>query len=78
MTRKSAHPADRWRRPKTLGDAINQILAVYDGNDWDDNEAAKHRELLGLEVKPLRDYSHDDLKVILGDFEKARMVIYQD
>ena len=77
--RKSPPSTDhRWRRPSTVKEAVNQILAVYDATDWCDSEAEKHREMLGLERKPLRDYSKDDLKVILADFEDHKMVVYQD
>lgn len=69
---------DRPRRPKTKGDAVRIVQEVYQFNDWDDGEQAKHQRSLGLEDKQLTERTNQELKIILDRFEQARMVIFRD
>ena len=69
----------RWKRPKTRGDALEQIKATYLHNRWKAIEQTANSRMLGLEIKPdLIDYSNGELKRILDDMERYRMIIYED
>ena len=64
-------------RPKSRAEAISQIEAVYSYQGWDERDKTVNAEGLGLEYKPLDDYSNDELKIILTDAEKTGMILYR-
>lgn len=68
----------RWRRPRTRETAIEQIEATYRHTKWGAVEQAANAAMLGLEAKRTGAYANDELKLILGDMERFRMIIYED
>jgi hypothetical protein len=68
---------DRVPRPKTRGAAVSIVLDVYRQNDWDEDAQRRHQLSLKLEAKQLTERTNDEIKTILDDFEKARMVIFK-
>lgn len=69
---------ERPLRPVTRSAAILTVQDVYQQNDWNDDEQLRHQLKLGLEDKPLNERENGEIKTILEDFEKARMVIFRD
>lgn len=64
-------------RPATRGEALRQIEATYVYNKWDESDKARNARLVGLEAKSLLDYTNDELKIILDDFERYGMIIFE-
>ena len=78
LLKKVIVPDKSWKRPKTLGEARRQVAETYQANDWSNNEIASNCRMLGLKFKRLFDYTNDELQMILDDFEKYSMVLYED
>lgn len=68
----------RWARPNTDQERMSQIERTRLINGWDKAEFAENCRLVGLEIKPLEEYEARDLKIILDDFERRRMILYED
>lgn len=68
----------RWTRPVTRDEEIRQIEATYRHNKWGRIEQAANSRLLGLEPKATIEYTDDELKIILDDFEKYGMILYEN
>jgi hypothetical protein len=64
-------------RPSSRGDAIRQIEETYRLADWKETEARANSLDVGLEPKPLTDYTNEELKIILDNAESHRMIIYE-
>jgi len=69
---------DRPARPKTRGAAIATVQDVYRQTDWNADEQRRHQLTLGLEDKQLTERTNEEVKIILDDFEKSRMVIFRN
>lgn len=67
-----------WARPNTDKERRSQIERTRLINHWDKAEFAENCRLIGLDPKPLDGYSSDELQIILDDFERRRMVLYED
>lgn len=65
-------------RPKTRGAAVSIVQDIYRQNDWDNEEQRRHQLSLRLDDKQLTERTNDEIKTILDDFEKARMVIFKE
>lgn len=65
-------------RPKTKGEAVRQVAEIYEQNDWGRVERMTHQTSLGLEPKLVTLFTVDELRVILDDFERARMILYSE
>ena len=65
-------------RPKTRGEALRQIEAAYRHNGWKVIEQTANAAMVGLEFKPVIEYSNEELKIILHDLEKFGMIIYEN
>lgn len=76
--RRKIYRDKKWHRPKSLDEARQQIEITRLQNNWDLEEFAKNCAALGIEPKPLTDYTRDELARILDDFEKFRMIIYEN
>jgi hypothetical protein len=77
--RKKAEPekAKRHPRPKTREEMLKQVAGVYKANGWDDREQAYHMGTLGITPPSGTDlFTDDELRTILDDFEKAKMILY--
>ena len=68
----------KWAEAQTRGEAIRQIEETYRANDWKAPESAANSRLLGLEVKPLAAYTNAELKIILDDLRKHRMILFEE
>lgn len=65
-------------RPSSRGEALRQIEATYKLNDWKDAEQARNVVIVGLEAKPVGEYSNAELKIILDDFENRGMILFEN
>lgn len=74
---KRIYHDEKLPRPKTRGDAIRQIEEAFRFNRWDASDIARNARLCGLEAKCPADYTNDELKMILDDFEHYGMIIYE-
>ena len=68
----------RWARPRDEKDMRSQIERTRLINGWDKAEFAENCRLIGLDAKPLEEYAFEELKTILDDFERRRMILYED
>lgn len=64
-------------RPTNRGEAIRHVKAIYGEQKWKEPEQAVNATMLGLEFKAVQFYSNEELKIILDDFEKFGMIIYE-
>lgn len=71
-------PDKRWKVPQTRDEYLRQINATYALNNWGESERAANHLGLKLEPKPLREYSDLELKIILDDLEKFKMILFED
>ena len=79
MSEKSiSEPVKRHPRPISIDDYRRQAAGVYAANDWDHDEQIRHRSTLGVVPKRLEECTEDELRIILTDFEKDKMILYRD
>jgi hypothetical protein len=64
-------------RPITRGAAVSIVQDIYRQNGWNDDAQKRHQLSLKLNDKQLTERTNDEIKTILDDFEKARMVIFK-
>jgi hypothetical protein len=64
-------------RPNSRGDAIRQVEEAFKYCTWDESDKARNAAILGLDAKPLKHYTNEELKIILDDFEWYGTVIYE-
>lgn len=76
MQSRPQPPFERLSRPTTRGAAVLIVQDIYRQNDWDDDAQRRHQLSLKLDDKQLTERTNDEIKTILDDFEKARMVIF--
>lgn len=76
----------KWTRPENRQEYLHRIEATRLANKWDWNEFRRNCEKLGLQIpdfpenKPqliLALMTDEQLKIILDDFEKYRMILFQ-
>jgi Mg2+ and Co2+ transporter CorA len=65
-------------RPVMRQAAIATVEDVYRRNEWNDDEQRRYQRSFGLEEKTLHEMSNEEIRTILDDFEKARMVIFKE
>ena len=65
----------RWPRPKTLGEAREQIYRTFLENGWDERDRRVFAEMMGLQHKPLSEYDADELRTIRARMVAARMIL---
>lgn len=66
--------------PTSPAEAIRDIEWVFDNQPsggWDERDRRVFVEGIGLEYKPLARYSRDELKAILGEMRRLKMVLYR-
>lgn len=68
----------RLPRPATRAEMVEQIEATFRHNRWGINEQSANSRMLGLETKSLINYTDAELKIILGDLEKHKMILYSE
>lgn len=67
----------KWTRPVDRKEYLHRIEVTRLSNKWDWEEFGRNSVSLGLKVKPLGEYSDDELKIVLDDFEKYRMILFE-
>lgn len=75
--RKRFVPDAKWKRPVTRGEAIRQVEKIYFLNDWDETEQSHNATMLGLKYKRAREYTNEELRTLLDDFEFHKMIHYE-
>lgn len=71
---KLEHPP----RPTVLSDARLLVDRIYGENAWGVIERASHQRMIGLNPKLLSEMSLDEVRIIVADLEKSKMVIFRD
>ena len=66
-----------WRLPRSREEAVEQIELTYELNGWNERERNYHLASCGLEPKALKDYTSQELKVIIRRFRDAKMILYK-
>ena len=74
--RKKIYHDKKWKRPVERKDYLRQIEATRLVNRYDAAEFGRFCADCGVPVKPLRDYTDDELKLILDEFARYRMILY--
>lgn len=77
LNREKPQPFNRPPRPTTRAAAVSIVQDIYRQNDWDGDSQKRHQLSLKLDDKQLTERTNDEIKTILDDFEKARMVIFK-
>jgi len=65
-------------RPKSIGDARRMIAETFERNQWNRNDQERYFRGKGIDAKYLEELTNDDIRAVLGYFEKARMIIFAD
>lgn len=68
------------QKPKTAAEAIRDIRETFKSQPmggWDKRDQQVYLEGLGLEPKRLEAYTPEEIKTILRDLVKSRMVLYR-
>lgn len=65
-------------RPKTIGDAREIVRQVFERNKWDDDDRRRYFKMKSIDAERLDDLSGDELRVVIGDMEKAKMVLFNE
>lgn len=68
----------RDRRPKTRAEAKRLIRETFDSNTWDEDEIKRYLKKRKFTDMNWREFSNEDLKLILDDFEKSKMIFFED
>ncbi len=75
--RKKAITIERHTRPATKGEAVRLVQQIFDENGWGGRDIAYYLSTLNVPSKPfLTEHTLDELRTILDDFEKAKMILY--
>ena len=64
-------------RPKTKGEAKSLIERTFRFNRWDADEIKRYLKMLRFENMNWKEFESDDLRIILDDFEKAKMILFE-
>ena len=65
-------------RPKTLGDARQLITDALARQPWDEDAVARYFAMKGSAAKTVAELTGDDVRRILAEMERSRIVIFQD
>lgn len=76
-----ARPVEPLRpMPRSPEEAVRDIEWVFENQPcggWSERDRRVFLEGLGLEYKPLGDYSRDELKAILTELRRLKMILYR-
>ena len=75
MARPSYPPEPKQKRPETRGEAIRLIGETFAFNDWHEREEEVFLADIGL-GKNWKEFEVGDLRKIVREFEKLRMVLF--
>lgn len=75
--RRVLPPDPRWPKPKTVGEAREQIERVFEENGWDERDRRVFAEMVGVPAKPVAAYSAGELRAIRERMLVSRMILEQ-
>ena len=79
MNVKYSLPPDKQiDRPKNLGEARAIITACFEENGWETDEQLRYLASVGVSGKTLSFLNVDELRAIIDDLSKAKMVLFKD
>lgn len=78
MPKQEQPQFNRPTRPTTRGAAIAIVQDIYRQNDWDADAQKRFEASLALEDKQLTERTNEEIKVLIDDFEKSKMLIFSN
>lgn len=63
-------------RPKSIGDAREIIRGVFERNKWDRDMQADYLKLKQIDKDNLDDLSAEEIRKVISQMEKSRMLIF--
>jgi hypothetical protein len=78
MSRKNLPAEKPWKRPATVKEAREHVRRVFADTDWDADEQLRYLGTIDIFPERPHELTDDEVRAVIADFEKLRMINYAD